>query len=160
PISVRFPRSAHNPIAAAIQQGELLTGRENGASDSEIDPARFLRRHQWFAVVPLTTETRAIGAVTLGFDGRRELDADDRQWLLEAGKRTAGARNRSFEHDGAGRARVDSAAFRGRAEAELQERRRAEEAHRESEARYRALAARSHRLYNLSAALSESVTLD
>jgi hypothetical protein len=42
----------------------------------------------------------------------------------------------------------------------LQERRRAEEAHRESEARYRILAARTHRLYNLNAALSEAVALD
>jgi signal transduction histidine kinase/CheY-like chemotaxis protein len=160
PISVRFPRSAHNPIAASIQQGELLTGPEKGASDSGLDAATFLRRHQWFAVVPLTTGTQAIGAVTLGFDGRRELDADDRRWMLEAGRQTARALERSFEYDRAERARVDSEAFRQRADAELQERRRAEAAHRESEARYRALAARSHRLYNLSAALSESVTLD
>src|SRR5215831_15219104 len=116
PISVRFARSAHNPIAASIQQGELLTGPENGASDSELDAAGFLKRHQRFAVVPLTTGTRAIGAVTLGFDGRRELDADDRRWLLDASRQTARALERSFEYDRAERARVDSEAFRRRAD--------------------------------------------
>src|SRR5262249_58921456 len=76
------------------------------------------------------------------------------------GQCAARALGRARLFDSAERSRVDGEAFRVRADAELQERRRAEQAHRESEARYRTLAARTQRLYSLSAALSEAITLD
>ncbi len=111
-------------------------------------------------VVPLVAAGSALGAVSLRFDPPREIEGDERQCLLDAGRRAALAIQRARLYDGAERARADGEAFRVRADAELQERRRAEEAHRESEARYRTLAARTRRLYSLSAALSEAITLE
>ncbi|MBM3769866.1 MAG: DUF4118 domain-containing protein [Acidimicrobiia bacterium] len=49
---------------------------------------------------------------------------------------------------------------RGRADLELRERQKAEERLRESEAKYRGLAARTNKLYELSVGLSEAVTVD
>lgn len=49
---------------------------------------------------------------------------------------------------------------RARADLELRERQKAEERLRESEAKYRGLAARTNKLYELSAGLSEAVTVD
>jgi signal transduction histidine kinase len=57
-------------------------------------------------------------------------------------------------------ARAELEAYRTQAEIEIRERLRAQDALRESELRYRALAAQTTRLYTLSAALSEAVTLD
>ena len=57
-------------------------------------------------------------------------------------------------------ARTELETYRSQAETEIRERLRAQKALRESELRYRALAARTTRLYTLSAALSEAVTLD
>src|SRR5262249_44920530 len=77
-----------------------------------------------------------------------------------AGRQVAQALERARGYERAERARAEGDAFRVRADAELKERQRAEEALRESEGKYRALATRSARLYELSAALSEAITLD
>ncbi|MGE3513356.1 MAG: ATP-binding protein, partial [Vicinamibacterales bacterium] len=58
------------------------------------------------------------------------------------------------------RARAEAEDFREKADVELRERQRVEEALRECEAKYRGLAARTSRLYELSAGLSEAVTVD
>ena len=79
---------------------------------------------------------------------------------MEAARCTALAVNRARRYDEAERARAELEAHRLRADSELHERQRVEAALRESEARYRVLAARTSRLYSLSAGLSESVTLD
>ena len=50
--------------------------------------------------------------------------------------------------------------YRTQADIDIRERQKAEDALRESEVRYRALAARTTRLYTLSAGLSEAVTVD
>src|SRR5262249_28357300 len=110
-------------------------------------------------VVPLVA-SRALGVVALGFDRPHLLEDDERAWLVEAGQCAARGLRGAALFDSGERARVGGEAFRVRADAELQERRRAEQAHRESEARYRTLAARTQRLYSLSAALSEAITLD
>jgi|KBSMisStandDraft_5_1062788.scaffolds.fasta_scaffold03936_9 signal transduction histidine kinase/CheY-like chemotaxis protein len=123
-------------------------------------PDTLVRPNERLALVPFATPTGVLGAVVLWFDRPRALTSAECEWLMVAGRRTGEALARARAYDSAEQARVDGEAFRVRADAELQERRRAEEAHRESEARYRILAARTHRLHNLSAALSEAVALD
>ena len=70
------------------------------------------------------------------------------------------ALDRAGRSERAERARADAEAYRERADLELRERQRIEEALRESEVQYRALAARTNRLYTLSAGLSQAVSLE
>src|SRR5437773_2603229 len=70
------------------------------------------------------------------------------------------ARVRARAYEAAEHARADAEQVRAHADRELGDLQRAEEALRESETKYRALAARTNRLYGLSAALSQAVTLD
>jgi signal transduction histidine kinase/ActR/RegA family two-component response regulator len=161
PITGRFSLSSNGPLASAMRRGELISAAPaDNRRDDRHQVETFWERHESFVVVPLMASARAGGAVLLGFDRPHILQDDERDDLLEAGPLAAKALERAHAYEDAERARVDGEAFRVRAEAELQERRRAEEAHRESEARYRTLAARTHRLYSLSAVLSEAVTLD
>jgi signal transduction histidine kinase/CheY-like chemotaxis protein len=109
--------------------------------------------------IPLVTAGRAIGILVVSFREMRNLLPDEREFLLSAGRRTAEAWIRAQAYETSERARVDAEAFRTRADAELYERQKAEAALRESETKYRALAARTNRLYELSASLSESITV-
>jgi signal transduction histidine kinase len=109
--------------------------------------------------IPLVTAARAVGILLVSFRESREFLSDEQDFLLSAGRRTAEAYVRAQAYETAERARVDAEAFRTRADAELHERQKAEAALRESETKYRALAARTSRLYELSAALSESITV-
>jgi signal transduction histidine kinase/ActR/RegA family two-component response regulator len=157
PMTAQFARSSNTPIAASMRLCDIVIAPPDGGEEAA---SALPSRHDAFVIVPLVAGTRALGAVLLGFEHARLLDMDEREDLLEAGRLTAQALERARAYDSAEQARADGEAFQIRADAELRERRRAEEAHRESEARYRVLAARTHRLYNLSAGLSEAVTLD
>jgi GAF domain-containing protein len=111
-------------------------------------------------VVPLVMAGRPLGAVVMRRPDVRRIEGDDREFLLSAGRHIARALDRARLYEEADRARADAEASRARADLELHERQRAEEALRLSETRYRTLAARTSRLYTLSAGLSEAVTLD
>ncbi len=110
--------------------------------------------------VPMLAGNRAIGVVTLLFAEPRIVNDDEREFLLTAGRHTAQALDRARLYEAADRARNEAEAFKVQADAELRERQKVEEALRLSETRYRGLAARTNRLYELSAALSEAVTID
>ena len=160
-VSGRVSLSANPMLADALHEREVVLARSVGGSEAlPLDGQPLLAHHEGFAIVPLVSSGRVLGALTLGFEHWRIFAQDEREYLAEAGQRTGRALERTRKYESAERARADGEAFRVRAEAELQERRRAEQAHRESEARYRVLAARTHRLYSLSVALSEAVTLD
>jgi signal transduction histidine kinase/ActR/RegA family two-component response regulator len=160
-IAGRFSLSSTSPLAAAMRSGELVCASAGAAPrNGRHEAEAFWERHEGFVIIPLMVSARPLGAVLLGFDRPHVFEDDEREDLREAGQLAARALERAQEYESAERARVEGEAFRVRAEAELRERRRAEEAHRESEARYRTLAARTHRLYSLSAVLSEAVTLD
>ena len=109
--------------------------------------------------IPFVTGGRTIGILVVSFHEPRSLSSDDRDFLLSAGRRAAEAWMRAQAYDTAESARLDAEAFRARANIELRERQKAEAALRESETKYRALAARTNRLYELSAALSQSSTV-
>jgi signal transduction histidine kinase/ActR/RegA family two-component response regulator len=122
--------------------------------------SRDLTCHEREVAIPLIAAGRPIGVVVLNFSSAPSLDDDEREFLLSAGLHTARALDRARLYEWANRARAEAEALRALADGELRERQKAEEALRLSEARYRTLAARTSRLYALSAGLSEAVTLD
>ena len=109
--------------------------------------------------LPLLLSGRAVGAVGFCFAEPYNLSGGH-DFLAEAARCTALAVNRARRYDEAERARAELEAHRLRADLELSERQKVELALRESEARYRVLAARTSRLHSLSGGLSESVTID
>jgi hypothetical protein len=152
-----------SPITEAIRRSELIVVESRAARDAEFpdrSPEDFLAAHEAAAVVPLVTGNRTLGVIALSFTAVRAFAADEQTLMLTAGRHTAQALARARLYERAEQARADGEAFRIRADADLRERQRAEEALRESEGKYRALAARTSRLYELSAALSEAMTLD
>jgi signal transduction histidine kinase len=112
------------------------------------------------AIVPLFAGGRVIGVLCLGFAAPRTLTADEREFLVTGGRRAAEAIVRADQYEGAQRARAEAEHLRRRGDEELRERIKVEAALRESETRYRSLAARTNHLYALSASLSEALTLD
>jgi signal transduction histidine kinase/FixJ family two-component response regulator len=111
-------------------------------------------------VMPLLVSGRPLGAAVLTFKNTHIPDNDEQEFLNSAANRAAQALDRAQRYEVAERARADAEAYRIRADLELRERQKAEGALRESEGRYRALAARTNRLYTLSSGLSEAITLD
>jgi signal transduction histidine kinase len=112
------------------------------------------------AIVPLIAASRVVAVLGVSFEQARTLSSDERDFLLNGGRRTAEAIVRADHYEAVERARAEAEHLKHRADDELRERQRAEEALRESESRYRSLAARTSHLYALSAALSEALTLD
>jgi K+-sensing histidine kinase KdpD len=111
-------------------------------------------------VLPLIVSGRAVGIVALSEPHPRMGLAAHRALLDAAVERIAYAVDRERRLARAERERADAEAYRAQADTELRERRKAEEAQRASEGRYRALVTRTRRLYALSAGLSEAATLD
>jgi signal transduction histidine kinase len=111
-------------------------------------------------ITPLVAGGRAVAVLCIGFDSNRGLTSDEREFLVAGGRRTAEALVRADQYESAQRARAEAEHLRRRGDEELHERRKVEAALRESETRYRALAARTNHLYALSASLSEALTLD
>ena len=135
------------PVAAKAPVQDAIRSRDVVVHDHDV-------------VIPLIAAGRPIGAVVLNLSSTSRVDNDEREFLLSAGLHTARALDRARLYEAADRARADAEASRARADVELHERQKAEEALRLSEARYRTLAARTSRLYALSAGLSEALTLD
>jgi signal transduction histidine kinase/ActR/RegA family two-component response regulator len=136
-------------LAEAIRRGELVVESPAGHGGEAVD-----------LVVPLVDSGLAIGSVVLRLPAVRTIEGEAREFLLSAGRHTAQALVRARFYETAERARDEAEAYRVQAASELRERQRVEEALRLSEAKYRALAARTSRLFALSAGLSEAVTRD
>lgn len=147
-----FTLTSTSPIADAIRRRELV----ESAAPASGEPSRWVREGD--VVVPLIAAGRAIGAVIVSILPPRLVDGEERQFLLSAGRHTAQALDRARLYETAERARAEAEGLRVRADSELRERQKAQEALRLSEAKYRSLAARTSRLYALSAGLSEAVT--
>ena len=158
----RVSLSAHDPLSDAIRSHEILAVDSPTAlrpsdrgSGSEVRT-----KCRSTVVVPLVMSRQPLGAFIISFHGSRTLHADARQCLQTAARRVAEALARAERYEGTERARAEAEELRLRANEELRERHKVEEALRDSETRYRALAARTHLLYELSAAVSKAVTLD
>jgi len=159
----RWPLASHSPLADAVRRREVVvvdSSPMQAGQDGRAAAVPLFPLNEGDIIVPLLVTGRAIGAVVLSLAPGRPLDDDEREVLLRAGRHTAQALDRARVYETAERARAEAEALRVLADSELRERRRAEEALRLSEAKYRALAARTSRLYALSAGLSEAVTVD
>jgi signal transduction histidine kinase/CheY-like chemotaxis protein len=110
--------------------------------------------------MPLVIGSQVVAVVRLDFRKPQTFSQEDREYLFSLGPIAAQAIDRTWQFESAQRARVDAEVHRARADQELTERQKIEEALRASETRYRALAARTSRLHGLTAALSESVTVN
>ena len=111
-------------------------------------------------IAPLAAAGRVVAVLCVGFDSDRTFSSDEREFLVTGARRTAEALVRADHYENAQRARAEAEHLRRRADEELRERRKFEAALRDSETRYRSLAARTNHLYALSASLSEALTLD
>ena len=157
------------PIALATYPSlENVAGRQtiaafdapSGPDAGRVAVLDSLAAHRIAVAVPLITAGRTVGILIAAFDEPRNFSPEERDGLLNGGRRTAEAFVRAQAYEAAEHARRDAEAFRTRVDVELRERHKAESALRESETKYRALAARTNRLYELSAALSESITVE
>ncbi|HXW07546.1 MAG TPA: ATP-binding protein [Vicinamibacterales bacterium] len=116
--------------------------------------------YESMVAVPLLIGSRVVAVVKLDFRESRRFTADDREYVFSVGPRAAQALDRTWQYESAQRARLDAESLRERADQELAERQKIERALRVSEGQFRALAARTSRMHDLTAALSEAVTLD
>jgi K+-sensing histidine kinase KdpD len=112
------------------------------------------------AAIPLLVGSRVVAVVQLEFRARRSFSTVDRDYVQALATRGAQALDRTWQYESALKGHAEADAQRQRAERELVERQKVEAALRASEARYRALVARTTRLHGLAAALSEAATLD
>ena len=163
PSVVGFPIASESPLNDAVDRRELVIVGSNtppeGASMGA-PPETVPTLQAGDVVLPLVAGGRAIGVVLLSPPPGRVFESDRRELLLSAGGHAADALARAKLYESAERGRAEAEALRIHADAALQELQKAEDALRLSEARYRTLAARTNRLYALSAGLSKAATLD
>jgi signal transduction histidine kinase/ActR/RegA family two-component response regulator len=171
--AVGLPADSEEELAASVPRGngpiaDALRSRSIVALSSRVirvakygDAADAIFPHdvQAVAAVPVVLRGRAVAAVGIGALEPREWTAGDSEQLQHVALRVAHALDRAQAYLLAERARAEAEDLRARADQELTERQKAEAALRDSEARYRALAARTSRLHSLTAALSEALTL-
>lgn len=120
------------------------------------DPAP---RFEATVAIPLMIGSRVAAVARFDFAKPRMFSDADREYIELLSTRAAQALDRTWQYEYALRTRTEAETHRARAEQEIAEREKIETALRASEARGRALAARTSRLHGLTAALSESVTL-
>lgn len=157
-----LPLSARTPVTEALRRQELVVLESPAVGDLEYPDRRsdpLLAASESAVVVPLLRAGRAFGAIALSFGRPRTFEGDERQFLWAAAGRVTQAIDRAQVYEATEHARAEAEAFRMRADEELRERQRAEALLRESEAKYRALATRTNRLYELNAGLSEAVSV-
>jgi PAS domain S-box-containing protein len=128
-----FPADAPLPMADAVRLGRpvvLGTPAERDARYPELARRKILEGDGALVALPLLVRERAIGALRLAFPTARTFSADDLAYMLNLVQQCAQALERARLYDAELRARE-------RAEQEIKERRRAEEALRASEGRLR-----------------------
>jgi K+-sensing histidine kinase KdpD len=130
------------------------------AEYGDADDLLTVGEHQAAAIVPLIASAGVLAIVRLDFRAPRAFNEEEKDILAQLAPRAAQALDRTRQHEFAQRARADAELHRQRADQELEERLKTEQALRTSENRYRSLAARTSRLHALTAALSESVAVE
>jgi signal transduction histidine kinase/CheY-like chemotaxis protein len=156
------PLSDRTPLSDAVGRGAPVILESQARAQVEytnLAAELYPREYSALVIVPLLIGSRVVAVIRLDFRKSRTFSADDREYLFSVGPRAAQALDRTWQYEYAQRARVEAESLRARADQELTERQKVEQALRASEGRYRALAARTSRLHGLTAALSEAVTL-
>jgi signal transduction histidine kinase len=148
-----------SPVADAVGRGAPVVVDSPQARRQEYGQASPMRYGATVAI-PLLIGSRVVAVAQFDFERAREFSDADHEYMEVFAHRAAAALDRTWQYEYALRARIEAEAERARADQEIVERQRAEVALRASEARGRALAARTSRLHGLTAALSEAVTLD
>jgi signal transduction histidine kinase/ActR/RegA family two-component response regulator len=150
-----------SPVFDAIGRGApvIMESLSRATDYDSLPPELYPRDWSAMVAVPLLIGSRVVAVVRLDFRRAKAFSPDDREYLFSLGPRAAQALDRTWQYEYAQRARVEAESLRARADQELAERQKVEQALRASENRYRALAARTSRLHGLTAALSEAVTL-
>jgi signal transduction histidine kinase len=151
-------QARRSPASDAVGRGAPVYIESPQARAAEF--GRVDNRFRATAAVPLLIGSRVVAVVQLEFEQPRTFAAADRDYLEALAVRAAQALDRTWQLESALTARADADALRARADQELQERQRIEQALRASETRYRALAARTSRLHWFAAALSQAATLE
>jgi signal transduction histidine kinase len=163
PLSSRLPLSLDSAtlIGRAVADRELQSYRAGERSNAILleDSTPLQGPGGVTIIAPLVAGERAIAVLCIGFESDRVLSSDEREFLVTGARRTAEALVRAEQYESAQRARAEAEHLRRRGDEELHERRKVEAALRDSETRYRSLAARTNHLYALSASLSEALTL-
>ena len=153
--------SSRSPLTDAAGRGATVFVKAPASSeypDTDIFPgaAKMLAS----VTIPMLIGSRVVALAHFGFAAPRKFSQSDREYLDVLAVRGAQALDRTWQYEYALRARAEAETQRARADQEITEREKVELALRSSEARGRALAARTTRLHGLTAALSEAVTLD
>ncbi len=157
------PRSEPTPLADAISSRAIVAIESRAAllaKYGEGASVLFPRDQEAIVAVPVLVRSRATAAFALAVTQPRTWSRAECDFLQNVAVRAAHALDRARAYQLAERARSDAEDLRARADQELAERQKIEAALRDSEARYRALAARTSRLHALTAALSEALTVD
>jgi signal transduction histidine kinase len=155
------PLTKKSPAADAAGRGAPVFVSSAKAMVAEYGRESAVKGTRFDAViaVPLMIGSRVAAVVQFDFLRPRKISDADRDYIEILAVRAAQALDRTWQYEYALRARADAETHRARADQEISEREKVETALRASEARGRALAARTSRLHGLTAALSESVTL-
>jgi signal transduction histidine kinase len=148
------------PLGDAVGRGAAVILESPAAREQEYGGSPVNARYAATAAVPLLIGSRAVAVAQFDFEAPRGFSDSDREYLEAFAIRAAAALDRTWQYEYALRARAEAETQRARADQEIAERQNMEVALRASEARGRALAARTSRLHGLTASLSESVTLD
>ena len=150
-----------SPALVAIGRGApvLIGSADTYAQEFGTTAAGVRWTFESLLAVPLLVGSRVIAVLQLEFRHARRWAEPDRDYIDVLAARAAQALDRTYEFESALQARADAEALRERADQDLSERQKVERALRASEARYRALAARTTRLHGMAAALSEAATL-
>jgi signal transduction histidine kinase/ActR/RegA family two-component response regulator len=158
----RMPLGDSGPFADAIRRRApvILESREQRIAEygDATDPL-FLPEHEAAVAVPIVTGSGLTAVVRLDFARARQFDGADREFLTQLATRSGQALDRTRQHEFAERSRAEAEILRRRADDEIEERLKIEQALRNSEAQYRLLAARTSRLHALTTALSEAVSV-
>lgn len=157
-----FALTKKSPAADAAGRGAMVfvpSGEARAAEYVNGGKRPVEDRFESTIAVPLMIGSRVAAIAQFEFARARAMSDADREYLEIFSTRAAQALDRTWQYEYALRARAEAETHRGRADQEIRERQKVEIALRASEARGRALAARTSRLHGLTAALSESVTL-
>ena len=151
-----------SPVRDAVQRGVpvIPESLDTQRPDHPGLTGNVLNDYQATVTVPLVVRRRVVAVVRLDFSATRLFTAHDREYVAVLGPSAAHALDRAWQYESAQRGRAEAEALRERADQELVERQKTEQALRASETRYRALATRTARMHELTAALSEAVTVN
>jgi signal transduction histidine kinase/CheY-like chemotaxis protein len=152
-----------SPLRDAVQRGAavaLVSGEAWGREYPGVPDSVRLTDYEATVVVPLRIRSRVVALARFDFRAARALSADDQEYVSVFGSSASQALDRVWQLESAQRARAEAEALRARADQELVVRQEAEQALRVSETRHRALSTRTARMHELTAALSEAVTVD